>query len=356
MGFLIQQIIWFVAITAVVWFAVGWKLREGRHQTFVRAMDQEHEHKLLALRQSRDDYRDQLEQVAATNGDGKLTQDQRSQIAAHIRKLENEVTAGREQIATLGTKLNAIGTTAKQRDAEYRRLQARLDEATRAAAPTGETPPATTNDAELAAKIAEQQQIIARLNARIEGLSKQQNPSMATAEHARLLSVIRAQKTTIANLARRAETADVAPDAPAPAPQTATGKQERAQLKDTMREQARTIRMLKEQLHQKVTPPPRQVQDATTRSGDLFASPPAVLMRAPEGTPDNLQKIRGVGPVLEGKLNELGIFHFRQIARLSKDDIGWIAVQINAFPNRILRDRWVSQAAKLADEQSSGTN
>ncbi len=216
MFFLIRDISWILAIVAVLWFAIGWKLREGRHRSFVHAMDQEHEHKMLALRRSRDDFRDQLEQVAATNGDGKLTQDQRSQIATHIRKLENEVNAGREQIATLGTKLNAIGTTSNQRDEEYRRLQARLDEATSTLGKREGAAAAASMAPQAAAQVAEHEQTIKRLNTRIEALSRQQTQPLATEDHARLLGVIRAQKTTIAKLTRRVEEPSPAPSSAPP--------------------------------------------------------------------------------------------------------------------------------------------
>jgi predicted flap endonuclease-1-like 5' DNA nuclease len=61
-----------------------------------------------------------------------------------------------------------------------------------------------------------------------------------------------------------------------------------------------------------------------------------------------LKKIRGVGPVLEKTLNELGIYFFRQIAEFNDDHIDWVADHINTFGGRIKRDQWVEQAASLA--------
>ena len=70
-------------------------------------------------------------------------------------------------------------------------------------------------------------------------------------------------------------------------------------------------------------------------------------MAAPEGTADNLTRIKGIGPKNEGKLNELGIFHFRQIAAWKKKEAEWVGAYM-AFPGRIEREEWIAQAKLLA--------
>ncbi|MCB1518638.1 MAG: 30S ribosomal protein S2 [Hyphomicrobiaceae bacterium] len=82
-----------------------------------------------------------------------------------------------------------------------------------------------------------------------------------------------------------------------------------------------------------------------TAGGDDEASP--VLFEAPEGPADDLKKISGVGPVLEKKLNDLGITKFSQIAAFTKDDIDRVDAVLN-FPGRIERDNWLDQASELA--------
>lgn len=74
-----------------------------------------------------------------------------------------------------------------------------------------------------------------------------------------------------------------------------------------------------------------------------------VALGEPEGEADDLKKIDGVGPVIEKKLNALGIYHFRQIAELSKDQADAIDEAI-AFKGRIERDDWLGQAKKLMSE------
>jgi len=68
----------------------------------------------------------------------------------------------------------------------------------------------------------------------------------------------------------------------------------------------------------------------------------------PEGEKDDLKLISGVGPVLEDKLNELGIYHFWQIGKFGDKDIDLVNDAM-AFPGRIERDEWIAQAKNLAD-------
>lgn len=74
---------------------------------------------------------------------------------------------------------------------------------------------------------------------------------------------------------------------------------------------------------------------------------PLLLSEPRAGGKDNLQLIKGVGKVLEGVLNETGIYHFDQIANLSKEEATWLDNSI-AFPGRIQREDWIGQAKQLA--------
>lgn len=73
----------------------------------------------------------------------------------------------------------------------------------------------------------------------------------------------------------------------------------------------------------------------------------AVTNRKKDGAPDDLKLIKGVGPVLERTLNELGIYRLTQIANLDDQEIGRIAEALPQFPGRIVRDRWIEQAQRL---------
>ncbi|MBX2927952.1 MAG: hypothetical protein KF852_08970 [Saprospiraceae bacterium] len=58
--------------------------------------------------------------------------------------------------------------------------------------------------------------------------------------------------------------------------------------------------------------------------------------------------MEGVGPFLAQKLNEAGVFTYRQISEWDASGIGQITDAIGYFPGRIERDNWVGQAAELA--------
>ncbi len=74
----------------------------------------------------------------------------------------------------------------------------------------------------------------------------------------------------------------------------------------------------------------------------------ATLLSKPKGAADDLKQISGVGPKLEKTLNEIGIFHYWQIAGLEKDHISELDDKL-AFKGRINRDKWIEQARELAD-------
>ncbi len=73
---------------------------------------------------------------------------------------------------------------------------------------------------------------------------------------------------------------------------------------------------------------------------------PATLSAPRDGKKDDLKKIKGVGPKLETTLNELGIYHFDQIAQWSQKEIDWVDDYLS-FKGRIERDEWIAQAKKL---------
>jgi NADH-quinone oxidoreductase subunit E len=65
-------------------------------------------------------------------------------------------------------------------------------------------------------------------------------------------------------------------------------------------------------------------------------------------TPDDLKLISGVGPKIEGILNELGIYTYAQVAGWQQNEREWVDGYLN-FKGRIDRDDWVRQAKALAD-------
>jgi len=86
-------------------------------------------------------------------------------------------------------------------------------------------------------------------------------------------------------------------------------------------------------------------EEAAAAEGE--ASGPEVLTAARDGNADDLKKIKGVGPQLEKTLNELGFFHFDQIAAWTDADVEWVDSRLK-FKGRITRDDWIGQAKELA--------
>ena len=74
---------------------------------------------------------------------------------------------------------------------------------------------------------------------------------------------------------------------------------------------------------------------------------PPVLTAARDGGADDLKLLKGVGPKLEQTLNELGFYHFDQVAGWRKKEIEWVDSNLK-FKGRIERDGWVAQAKTLA--------
>ena len=64
---------------------------------------------------------------------------------------------------------------------------------------------------------------------------------------------------------------------------------------------------------------------------------------------DDLKRISGIGPKIEGILHELGIFKFAQIAGWRKPERDWVDNYLS-FKGRIERDDWIGQAKTLAGE------
>ena len=67
----------------------------------------------------------------------------------------------------------------------------------------------------------------------------------------------------------------------------------------------------------------------------------------PRGVADDLKKLTGVSPVIEKQLNDLGIFHYWQIAELGGPDAERIGDEVG-LPGRV--PGWIAQAKELTAE------
>jgi predicted flap endonuclease-1-like 5' DNA nuclease len=64
--------------------------------------------------------------------------------------------------------------------------------------------------------------------------------------------------------------------------------------------------------------------------------------------PDELTKLKGVGPKLAALLNDQGITRYEQLASLDDQELAALEERLGAFKGRLTRDRVVEQARLLA--------
>jgi len=89
------------------------------------------------------------------------------------------------------------------------------------------------------------------------------------------------------------------------------------------------------------------VEEVATQAEEAPAAAETAEVEVAETDGDKLTEINGIGPVIEGKLNTLGVTTFQQIADLKAEDVERIDAELN-FKGRIEREEWIAQAkAKL---------
>lgn len=100
------------------------------------------------------------------------------------------------------------------------------------------------------------------------------------------------------------------------------------------------------------TPPAAPAAPASAETVAPAAPPPADLptpfLSSPEGEADDLGRIKGIGPKLSARLKELGVFHYRQIADWTPEQLAAVDAELGQFQGRPERDQWQSQARLLA--------
>ncbi|MEJ8572446.1 polyhydroxyalkanoate depolymerase [Microbaculum marinum] len=103
-------------------------------------------------------------------------------------------------------------------------------------------------------------------------------------------------------------------------------------------------------------PAPRAaVRNGNGKTADAAPQQPPAPEPKPEpkasvngaGAADDLTRISGIGKKLQETLNAAGIFTFAQLAGLKAADIEELDGKLG-FPGRIVREKWVDQARKLA--------
>ena len=93
-------------------------------------------------------------------------------------------------------------------------------------------------------------------------------------------------------------------------------------------------------------PAPKHAAKPAARLQAVPAGLAAITLAAPDGEPDDLKRISGIGPKLAAALNGAGIYHMRQIAALSAAQLAELDEKLS-LRGRAIRDDWVAQAKAL---------
>ena len=92
---------------------------------------------------------------------------------------------------------------------------------------------------------------------------------------------------------------------------------------------------------------PRANDLSSLRSVRSEAFRPGDAGQRGQGAYDDLKRIRGIGVLIEKKLNSLGVTRYEQIAEWTVADIERVSHALD-FKGRIERENWVEQARILA--------
>jgi len=92
------------------------------------------------------------------------------------------------------------------------------------------------------------------------------------------------------------------------------------------------------------TEPASAKEDASSLLASIGTFDPATE------TADDLKKVKGIGPKMEQTLNQIGIFTFAQVSRMTGKEYDLLDSITEAFPGRAQRDDWAGQAKKLSNK------
>jgi predicted flap endonuclease-1-like 5' DNA nuclease len=93
---------------------------------------------------------------------------------------------------------------------------------------------------------------------------------------------------------------------------------------------------------------------SNARQGDRTRQDPilgTIYIRPPKQA-DDLQRISGIGEILEKKLNRLGVYRYEQIMNWTREAIAEFS-RLLSFEDRIDREQWVAQAHRLHTETTT---
>ncbi len=161
-----------------------------------------------------------------------------------------------------------------------------------------------------------------------------------------------------------AKVAPVAAPAPAPAPvpvqkakpepKAKPAPKTKAEPKPKAEPKAKAEPKLKAEPKAKAEPKVKAAVKAAPKPKAEPKPKAAPKATAASAGPDDLSRIKGLGPKLQKLLPELGVTSFAQIAAMTDADLADLDTKLGAFAGRPAKDSWVEQAKLLAAGDTAG--
>jgi predicted flap endonuclease-1-like 5' DNA nuclease len=314
----VREILLCLFIAALLGMAIGWLFRglriraTGRHQ--LEQLRQESEHRLAAQRAATDAAKEEADATHRLLKEAELSRD----AARH------DISGTSHQLKTLSTQLKdaetardivraeLASTRAQVAEAEGQRDAARRDVERHKAEFLAKAPPSDATRQQV-------ETLRATLQAAESGWDTARAQTEAALQH---LGATRHQLTELESV-RSTLSAQLTGT-------RALLEQERSELEAT-RARIAEFEAQKRRPPEVPKPPPTSSPSQGTRR----------LAR------DDLQRIGGIGPVLEHLLHRAGVHRYEQIAAWTREDIAAMADRLPGFHHRIVRDGWIASARRL---------
>ncbi|MGO9829041.1 MAG: hypothetical protein ACLPJH_02805 [Myxococcaceae bacterium] len=336
MAEVVRQILLCLFLAALLGFAIGWLARglRARRVAAAGAADlrrglEEAQAELHALRLANSEEQRRVTGLQATADTARHEADA---LRRELGETERARDAARHDVS--GTREQLMKLSAQLKDGETARLSALA---------AAETHRATV--AQVEARVQEADRQLATQRRQLEQLQATQ-PSAATAD------ATRQRLETLRATLQAAEAGWDSARAQAEAANQQLAATRRQLVDSEVDRQALAARLVEAQallveLRSKLDSRPPTAPEAAPGKGAPAAEggPASNARTAP--VRDDLQQIRGIGPVLERRLHRSGVYRYAQIATWTREDILAMGERLPGFRDRIVRDRWTTEARRL---------
>jgi predicted flap endonuclease-1-like 5' DNA nuclease len=267
---------------------------------------------------------------------------------ARLKEVETDLRDTRERADALETEVAGMTADLRERKDSGSTLEARLAEAETASLDL------SVQMEQLRSDLAERDEKISGLEAGLDAAPPVDALNALEDQVAGLRGESEAKDAEIARLADQIEQLE-SEETTAPGAETVVAELEKAVdgLRDDVSDRDVRIKELEGELG--IEREPLRTDKPDSDSARAAVEEIAQRTAGSESVPDDdLKRIYGVGPKIEGLLKEMGITSFRQIAGFADTDIDAVAAALGSFPDRIRRDDWMSGAA-AAHEKKYGS-